>query len=355
MVERLTSNPPEDSLMRELQSSPRSQRSPRSPIFAPFRHRHRMLTEETVLMHNIRTAAAADYTASNMVLTDSNHNPFLQDETTAAVKEQEDDRSDVSSLSHDSRRRWGQDENEPPKGQPPQEITILVPNTTAPEWLQDDEDSSSSPPPPPPLELLLVWTGGPSPGIPRPTMGRNRSSPMVFASTSSSTLTRSSLQPSLRRGGTIGNNSSMSKNLESSTLSGSTIVGEASILSLEEMSFLGNPQRRCHRRKPSAALSIGSMVGVSSFVSVPTATPTATSSFSDCNNSWRHELQAHEILETVHADPTYSNSSIRHGSRKRNPVKEELKYVWGRVATPMRRLTGTKKTVDLQRASGCLT
>jgi hypothetical protein len=279
-------------------------------------------------------------------------NPFMsQDEDD---DEQDDARSDVSSLSNDSRRRmspgWDSEETEP-KGPPPLEIDISVlVSTKVPDWLQETYNSYSSPPPPPAPDLSPISTGGKSPGVFRPTMGRSRPSPMVF-STSESTLKVPRPAPMLRV------LSTSSKIHGSSVTAGSTITG-GSVLSSEDLSFLGNRPRRSHLRSPSAALSVGSIVGQSSFVSIvgqssfgtaPTVTPTAvSSSFSD--QSWQHQLNAQRAMDHLVADITPASSN------KRNPVKKEIKYVWDRVSTPIRRLTGTDgRKIELKRASGCLT
>jgi hypothetical protein len=333
-------SPLQDSLMREGSSPP-------SPMFAPFRNRSRMITEETIWMQNGTT-----YQYPGMDMTDAN--PFTsRDETDDEA--QDDDRSAVSSLSNDSRRRmtpgWGSEETEP-KGPPPKEIDISVSIITeVPDWLKDTESSSSSaaddPPPPPPPDLSPIWTGGASPADVRPSMGRNRnrSSPIAMAF---STL---DISRKLPRPTTVPRVLTFSKIHESRTIAGgsSTISKCSFFSSQEDVSILGNRPRRRHHRNPSSALSVGSIVGQSSFVTAPSASPTATSSFSD--QSWQHQLNAQRALDRLVADVT--TPAAMH--TRRNPIKEEIKYVWGRVSTPIRRLTGTDGKAKLTRASGCLT
>jgi hypothetical protein len=323
-------SPVQDSLMREGSSPP----SPTSPIlFAPFRNRSRMLTEETIWMQN-----GTSYQYPNM--TDAN--PFTsRDEMDDDAHD--DDRSAVSSLSNDSRRRMSPGWDS--EGPPPTEIDVHILITTeVPDWLKETESSSSSatddpPPPPPPPHLTPIWTGGASPADVRPTMGRNRSSPM-------------SHNLPTGRPTTVPRVLTFSKIHDSSTIvGGSSNLSKGSVLSSQEdVSLLGNRPRRRHHRHPSLTVSVGSLVGQSSFVTAPSATATATSSsFSD--QSWQHQLNAQRALDHLVGDVTTS-ATIR---TRRNPVKEEIKYVWGRVSTPIRRLTGTDETVKLKRASGCLT
>jgi hypothetical protein len=351
-------SPVQDSLMREGSSPP----SPTSPVFfAPFRNRIRMLTEETIWMQNGTTYQYPS--CSTMEMTDAN--PFTSPEE-GDEDEQDDDRSAVSSMSNDSRRRmgpgWDSDETEP-KGPPPNEINIPVSITTeVPDWLRDTEgssdwlketESSSSsadedPPPPSPPDLTPILTGGASPTHIRPTMHRNRSSPMVIPFSS----------PDMRK---LPRPTSISRVLTM----GSTITGGTSIISKgsgtfisspEDVSILGNrPRRQHHHRNPSTALSVGSVVGQSSFVTAPSATLTATSgSFSDQQSqSWQHQQNAQRAVDHLVADVTTPAAMAMH--TRRNPVKEDMKYIWGRVSTPIRRLTGTDGKVILKRASGCLT
>jgi hypothetical protein len=335
-------SPVQDSLLREGASPP----SPMSAVFfAPFRNRSRMLTEETIWMQNGTT-----YQYPNMDMTDAN--PFTSPEEGDADT-QDDDRSAVSSLSNDSRRRmspgWESDETEP-KGPPPKEIDIPVLITTeVPDWLKDDSSLSSAaddPPPPPPPDLTPIWTGGASPANVRPTMGRNRSSPcMPFSTPDMRKLPR----PTTTRALTISTIQTSSTIAEGS----STIGSDTFVSAQEDVSILGNRPRRLHHRNPSTALSVGSIVGQSSFVTAPSATPTGTSSsFSD--QSWhQHQLNAQRAMDHLVSEVTTPAAMAMH--TRRNPVKEDMKYIWGRVSTPMRRLTGTEGKVELKRASGCLT
>jgi hypothetical protein len=311
-----------------------------------------MLTEETIWMQNKTT-----YQYPSMEMTDAN--PFTSQEE-GDEDEQDDDRSAVSALSNDSRRRMGSgadsDETEP-KGPPPNEIDIPVLITTevpdwlkdtdgSSDWLEDTEISSSSnaedsppPPPPPPPDLTPILTGGVSPTNIRPTMHRNRSSPTVIPFST----------PDMRK---LPRPTSISRVLTM----GSTVTGGASTISKgsgtfvssqEDVSILGNRPRRHHHRNPSTALSVGSIVGQSSFFTAPSAALTATSgSFSD-------QSQSHWALDQTVAEVTTPAAMAMHN--RRNPVKEDMKYIWGRVSTPIRRLTGTDGKVQLQRASGCLT
>lgn len=350
-------SPVQDSLMREGSSPP----SPTSPVFfAPFRNRSRMLTEETIWMQNKTT-----YQHPNMEMTDTN--PFTSRDESDDDDEQYDDRSAVSSMSNDSRRRMapGSDSDETePKGPPPKEIDIpILITTVVPEWLKDTDSNymdwlkdtdnnyistAEDPPPPPPPDLTPIRTGGASPAMVRPTMHRNRStpSPMVMPFSTPDVL-------KLPRPTTVSRVTTMN----------STITGGASTISKSsgtfvssqgDVSILGNRPRRIHHRNPSTALSVGSIVGQSSFVTAPSAAHTATSSsFSGQSQSWQHQQNAQRALDDLVADVTTTATMAMH--TRRNPVKEDMKYIWGRVSTPIRRLAGTDEIVILNRASGCLT
>jgi hypothetical protein len=338
-------SPAQDSLMREGSSPP----SPTSPVFfAPFRNRSRIITEETIWMQNKTT-----YQHPSMEMTDAN--PFTSQEA-ECEDEQDDDRSAVSSLSNDSRRRmgpgWDSNETEP-KGPPPNEIDISVLiKTEVPDWLKDTESRSSSatdnpPPPPPPPDLTPILTGGVSPTNIRPSMGRNHRSnlnPTPFSTPDMRKLPRpTSISRVLTMGSTItGGTSTISKG------SGTFVSSQ------EDVSILGNRPRRHHHRNPSTALSVGSVVGQSSFVTAPSAALTATSgSFSDQSQSFQHQKNAQRVLDHLVAEVTTPTAMAMHN--RRNPVKEDMKYIWGRVSIPIRRLAGTDGEVILQRASGCLT
>jgi hypothetical protein len=344
-------SPVQDSLMREGSSPP----SPTSPVFfAPFRNRNRMLTEETIFMHNKTT-----YQYPNMEMTDAN--PFT-DEDESDEDAQDDDRSAVSSMSNDSRRRMGpgSDETEP-QGPPPKVIDIPVLITTevpdwlkdTADWLKDDTESSSSyamedsPPPPPPPDLTPIFTGGKSPPNVRPSMGRNHRSSLSPTPFSTPDMRKLPRPTSISRNPTMG----------STLTEGASIISKGSgtfVSAQEDVSILGNRPRRHHHRNPSTGLSVGSLVGQSSFVTAPSVTQTATStSFSDQSASWQHQQYAQRALDHLVAEVTTPAAMAMQ--TRRNPVKEDMKYIWGRVSTPIRRLTGTDGKVILNRASGCLT
>jgi hypothetical protein len=307
-----------------------------------------MLTEETIWMQN-----KTSYQYPSMEMTDAN--PFTSEEE-SEEDAQDDDRSAVSSMSNDSRRRmapgWDSDETEP-KGPPPKVIDIPVLITSeVPDWLKDTESSLSfatddSPPPPPP-DLTPILTGGKSPiNVVRPSFGRHHrssSSPKSFSTPDMRKLPRPT---SISRAVTM----------NSTITEGASIISKGSCTffsSQEDVSILGNRPRRHHHRNPSTALSVGSYVGQSSFVTAPSVTQTATSmSFSDHSQSWQHQQNAQRALDHLVADVTTPAAMAMH--TRRNPVKEDMKYIWGRVSTPIRRLTSTDGKVILNRASGCLT
>lgn len=144
--------------------------------------------------------------------------------------------------------------------------------------------------------------------------------------------------------------------------------------------LLGDRPRRTNRAV-SATLSVGSIVGQSSWVTAPTATSSSFSTTGAAEHSplsreqlaWLNMHQtspnAPSMVSTPQSAsltlpcmvpatpsvasttnmPSPSMSTVRR--RLRNPVKAELSMVWKKVATPIRKLTRPEEKTKLQRAS----
>ena len=98
-----------------------------------------------------------------------------------------------------------------------------------------------------------------------------------------------------------------------------------------------------HHRNLSGTISVGSIVGKSSFHTIPTDTSSSGSS-AKVQGYYQH-MQAERTLNILNGTPTRTRRSI---------VRSELKYVWNRVSSPLKQF-GKEASVDFTRASGCLT
>ena len=126
--------------------------------------------------------------------------------------------------------------------------------------------------------------------------------------------------------------------------------------------LVGNRPHRKHHRGYTHSLSIGSLVGQSSFLTQPTTAsscliPSNDGTFHHPNSislpnrwppSFRGQLMKQQSLRAV---------PVR-GSKYRNPVKREMLYVLGKVAKPVKNLVRSsslsEKRYDLRRSNGCL-
>ena len=97
-----------------------------------------------------------------------------------------------------------------------------------------------------------------------------------------------------------------------------------------------------HHRNLSGTISVGSIVGKSSFHTVPTDTSSSGSS-AKVQGYYQH-LQAQRTLNILNGTPT---------QRRRSIVLSELKYAWNRVSSPLKQFV-KEVPVDFTRASGCL-
>ena len=169
-----------------------------------------------------------------------------------------------------------------------------------------------------------------SPKILRPTHGRNQSCPRMDFSVASSTLdsSGSSLDALFSQDGTSPR--SMSPN---------------------SMRLLGNRKRLTHHRRSKSSTTAYSGGCHASLTTAPTVASSSTMTAGSFHKQSKEEEEEEED------DTTVSTSRMM---RKRNVVKEELKYVMNLVSTPIMKLPLLKKVdtspnVDLTRADGCLT
>lgn len=154
-----------------------------------------------------------------------------------------------------------------------------------------------------------------SPKILRPTHGRNHSCPRMDFSIATYDSSGCSLDALFADDGTKSNRS----------------------MSPDSMKLVGNRKRRTPKSSTIASTGHGSS----------TTVPTVASSSSMTAGSKQSE-------------DDHSMSAARSSMRKRNVVKEELKYVMNLVSAPIMKLPLLKKvdsgsSVDLTRAHGCLT
>uniref|UniRef100_A0A8J9X2Q4 Uncharacterized protein n=1 Tax=Phaeodactylum tricornutum TaxID=2850 RepID=A0A8J9X2Q4_PHATR len=294
--------------------------SPRSHGLHIFPIRNRLFTEETV---PVRNHAAACFTMTH-------ENPFKSPREVTDVLEA-DAVSHVSSLSSDSRRRnnsrWNGVDMTGETGTGalllPHEIAFFTPRTPSPEWLAGDERDNGEGftlmMPPPPSHKVPTTTVRPSPSLPRPILGKFRSTPIFPHPSSISPIFEGRIRTS------VADQSLISQVTEDDTLS-----------------LLGNRPRRRPVRGSSSAISVGSIVGQSSLKTVPTL---ATVSISE--QSFTHQIKAQQTLDSLVAE----RSPMRHGL-----VKRELHYMFKSVSSPLRRFQQSRQKVDLQRTNkGCLT
>jgi hypothetical protein len=120
--------------------------------------------------------------------------------------------------------------------------------------------------------------------------------------------------------------------------------------------LLEGRKKRTFVRVQSASASVGSIVGHSSL----TTAPTVSSSFAESTSCYKSTVEACRKLSSyTGADDGISCCTInaQDAYRKKNVVKEELKYMIGLVASPIRLLkkADPARAVNLQRSGGCLT
>ena len=270
------------------------------------------------------------------------------------VKEAEDERSDVSSISHDSRKRYitipsptaassPATEAQGRKQPPPKEIQVPSDRTRQilPEWLLDDDGS------------------------------------VLDIDEDLSPEDAEQLRSHAMRTPPLKLNRDMSMPSKSSVASGSMRdFSLADSNATPDDALLGDRTRRPHHRRghSQATISIGSLVGQSSLITAPTT----SSSVSPSTDSVGHHLRTASNAAKLHAQkassptpPLTSNSKASNRppavpeklprTRRRNPMKQEMLHVLGKVATPVKKLAAPvkkfcdiEKKADLRRSTGYL-
>jgi hypothetical protein len=298
-------------------SSPTSSQNQLEGLFiAPFRNRARMLTEETVLVHNLM----------HRINHDNVLDPVLTDEATVMghLSLGDEESSTISSLSNDSRRRYGLGDNDNEavaQTLPPREIHITFDTALAPPVEQFPQTKPTSRIPP-------VWTGLSSPLQPRPKAPRHAALNTRHLSPFSLTPPLTPQSPKRR---SFNLPASITENSASQSITDSKAPSTTLTWTSSDIAILGDRPKRTHRRVLSGAYSVGTLVGQSSLITDPTTTC--------CSSSL-----------------SLSESSRQHGRRRAAGVKDELKFMLSRVTSPILRLakTDTNKP-QLNRAKGCLT
>ena len=202
----------------------------------------------------------------------------------------------------------------------------------------------------PPLVLTRGLTGGPSYPMERPTLGRNRSCPvtMDFSVASSNMSTRSSTasipEDAIIINGTV---------VEGVRHRNGDMLGASS----KHSALLGTRKRRVHRRcHTGTEISVGSIVGQSTLLTSVSATSNASVTDSEASSVKKALRSAHTAEEMM---LSYSGAgdgiACCQVRRHKNLVREELKYVAGRLTSPIRLLPMFKeKKAELKRAKGSL-
>lgn len=330
-------------------------------FITPLRgNRARMLTEETVFVQNGRMDAAEHAAEAMKELQ-------IEDEEDESSQEvfKEGSFSTVSSLSVDSFRRFATvNARDEQVSTPTLPREISIPSIVAAVAVAPKRDTSSnstsakgrnSIPPPPP-----IWTSVNSPLLPRPRAPRHAAAAAAAAPTFLRKKSPLPRRPQFHVPPPIAE-SKQSRDEESSssiTLLSANTPSLAAASTVSGCALLGSRPKRIqhhrHHRVASGAYSVGSLVGQSSLVTAPTTT--TSSSVSAASSSARTMV----FLPTINHAKTATTSTAavqQQQSPKRKPVlRDELKYMLGRVATPIRRLTHTQEPKpDLRRAKGCLT
>lgn len=177
-----------------------------------------------------------------------------------------------------------------------------------------------------------------SPSLPRPAHGRNHPSPPMDFSIACSSIRTS-------------NSSLVAESLD--FIEGATQW---------DGRLLGDRKRRTMCRVQSNS-SVGSFVGQSSFTTAPTVSSSYTGSETCSARKNKASVEAsRKLVSHLGADDGVACCALRaeEAYRKKNVVKEELKYMIGLVSSPIRNLPLLKKgdspqNVNLTRSGGCLT
>ena len=297
--------------------------------------RPRLQTEETLRATNGTRGMARDGGGAHHIHTMSEENPFLPTDD-EIDDDGDDDGSDFSSVSNDSLKRFqnwiplspAQEQQMWTPFIPPREIVITVKNEINPETIPD---------------WLKLPLRDPCPHGPPPSAFVHSASHHSPILDSPQKAPHPLLSPCDHL-----------RNMSWATETTNTTM------SLHRVSSHDSPMvdrpRRSHHRGFSQPISIGSIVGQSSFagsgslMSAPTTT--TSSSLSISGESFSHTRRANRKLDELVADPIIKN-------RRVNPLKEEVLYMFDKVSGPVKRLVKTthnrSKSYDLHASErGCL-
>jgi hypothetical protein len=226
---------------------------------------------------------------------------------------------------------------------PPTEVSITVKGNDSPEWLTIEPNVMQ-----PLLSRELSRDQSLSSNVPHQLLRRDQSAPSVLETIShrfdphSPQSKPNSSRPTHRRNYT-------SPSLES-------VSSWDSLSDPATCKLLKGRKKRTLVRVQSANASVGSFVGQSSL----TTAPTVSSSFTESTSCYKSTAEACRKLSAyTGADDGSACCTIKaqDAHRKKNFVKEELKYMIGLVASPIRLLkkADSARNVNLQRSGGCLT
>ena len=191
--------------------------------------------------------------------------------------------------------------------------------------------------------------------VPKPILARNRSCP---APTTSDFASVASTISASNKSGILSSRSVDSIPEDSILVNGSLVEGishrdgESTVLR-KDSALLGNRKRRTHRQCYSGTdISIGSIVGQSTLL---TSTSGASITSSEAS-SVRRQLKSAASAETLLRDYSGASDGIAccQVRKPKNLVKEEFKFVVGKVTSPIRLLLPKEKKAQLQRSTGKL-
>jgi hypothetical protein len=319
-----SSDSPTSSELRAMHSSSYFFRGVSSPpLSGP---RLRLDTEETAVIRNGRQLSYNDTQYYNTNC-DDDYDDEYEDYNN------EDDFSAVSGLSNDensllmARRNMFQIDPKMKGALPPSEVVVTMPSDSSDDGdIHTDMDDTGSQIPFRQLPLALT-TNGMSPVVTRPTMNRHHSCPNKSAASFSSFPA-----------------------VDGTTCHAYYHDDDHSVAQRSQHSDLLGYRKR-HMRSPSCGasiISVGTFVGQSSLKTAPTISSELSFDASIIKRNFQSAHHAEKLmLQLAGLDPLI---------RKRNVVKEEIKYFFGVVASPIRKIPFLKpKPVKLQRSNGTLT
>jgi hypothetical protein len=286
-------------------------------LFAPFFNRSRMLTEETILVHN-------NYIHSNLHKGTMLESRYKELESYTGELNKGETESTCSSLSIDSRRRYNfalddcDDSQQNDRSLIPQAIHLPAISVEA-----CDEHSSGFPLPP-----VNVDAGEDT--------GRDPCAPdcetrWVYYQLPSS---QRDVSAQATIGSLLMSSASTPKDENYGDAKSSTVVSQVDA----DRELLGNRPKRVPRHDASVtSISVSSIVGFSSMVTAPTAT------------SW-------SVSESASLQQYRKSLDAKRRAGRFQAAKKELKDMLERVSSPIRRLAKVETDrVHLNRAIGSLT